>query len=93
MNDKVLLNVFLPATQRSYEFRVPYDMTVDESVDLIGNILASREPARYTNNGEADLILMDQGELGVGVTLNPNETLRALVEQQTLFNGSRVIIA
>ena len=39
MKDKVLLNVLLPATGRRYEFRVPYDMTVEDAARMISELL------------------------------------------------------
>lgn len=90
MKDKVLLEVQLPATGIEYEFRVPYDLTVDQASGLIANVLARREPVRFeAPAGGSDLMLRGNVE-GAGNTLNPNETIRALVEQGVLVDGSLV---
>lgn len=94
MKDKVLLDVLLPATGRRYEFRIPFDSTVDEASQLMARILSTREPARYEADGNADLMLCPlPGAAGAGEELNPNETFRALVEQGVLVDGSRVALA
>lgn len=92
MKDKVLLNVFLPATRETYEFRVPFDMTVENACKLMSRMLAAKEPARYEDSGSADLMLC--GDVaGSGEELNPNETFRALVESGVLTDGSPVALA
>lgn len=92
MKDKVLLNVLLPATGRSYEFRVPFDLTVDEASQLMARILASQESERYAADGTADLMVVGNVP-AAGEQLNPNETFRALVEQGALVDGSAVALA
>ncbi len=85
-----MLEVQLPATGREYEFRVPYDMSVDQAAGLIADVLARREPARFVApEGGSDLMLRGNVE-GAGNTLNPNESIRALVEQGVLVDGSAV---
>lgn len=94
MKDKVLLDVLLPATQKTYEFRIPFDLTVDQASQLMARILATREPVRYEADGNADLML--RGVAGTNVSsgemLNPNETFRALVEQGVLVDGAPVVL-
>ncbi len=98
MKDKIMLDVLLPATQRSYEFRVPFDLTVDQAAQLMARILATREPASYEADGNADLMLRRVGPDGRsagmsdGEMLNPNETFRALAERNVLVDGSPVAI-
>lgn len=92
MKDKVLLNVLLPATRETYEFRVPLDMTVETACGLMSKMLAAKEPARYEATGDADLMLCGDVE-GSGGELNPNETFRALVEAGVLVDGSPVALA
>ncbi|MGI6216409.1 MAG: hypothetical protein ACOYIK_02235 [Coriobacteriales bacterium] len=87
MKDKVLLKVKLPATQRSYEFRLPFDLTVDEGAGLVSSILATRESTYFEDCGGADFMLLTSGD-----ELNPNETFRALVEQGVLVDGSSVAL-
>lgn len=92
MRDKVLVSVLLPATDKHYELRVPYDLTVEQAAGLISRVLASSEPARYCAQDGADLMLVGQGVAGSGDQLNPNETFRALVEQGVLGDGSALAL-
>lgn len=92
MKDKVLLEVLLPATQVVYEFRIPFDLTVNEASALMSRVLAQREPLRYEITGGVDLMLRGEG-VGAGDALNPNETIRALVERGVLSDGCRVALA
>ena len=86
MKNKVLLNVTLPATQRSYEFRVPLDLTVEEGTRLMSRILAAREQVRYAASDEVDLMLLS-GE-GTGAILNPKETFKYYVSRGQMTDGS-----
>lgn len=92
MKDKVLLEVLLPATQTEYEFRVPFDLTVDEAAGLMARVLAQREALRYEVADGVDLMLCGEGA-GAGDALNPNETIRALVERGVLSDGCKVALA
>lgn len=92
MKGKVLLEVLLPATQAEYEFRVPFDLTVDEAAGLMARVLAQREPLRYEVTGGVDLMLRGTAP-GAGDALNPNETVRALVERGVLSDGCKVALA
>ena len=91
MKDKVLLEVLLPATGAVYEFRVPFDLTVEMAARLMARVLASREPARYEASDEVDLML--RAGAGAHEELNPNETIRALVNQGVLVDGTPVALA
>ena len=91
MRDKVLLEVLLPATGRRYEFRMPFDITVEEGARLVSRILSAREPLRYEQSAEVDLMLMDGAS--AGRLLNPKETFRGLVLGDVLVDGSAVMLA
>ena len=90
MKNKVLLNVTLPATQRTYEFRVPLDMTVEEGARLLSRILASREQVRYAATDDVDLMLL-AGE-GAGAILNPKETFKFYVSHGQMMDGSPAVL-
>lgn len=92
MRDKVLLEVLLPATGRVYEFRVPFDVTAETAARLMAQVLASREPARYEATDEVDLMLRAGAGAHEGEELNPNETIRALVGQGILVDGTPVAL-
>jgi len=86
MKNKVLLNETLPATQRSYEFRVPLDLTVEEGARLMSRILATRDQVRYAASDEVDLMLLS-GD-GTGAILNPKETFKYYVSHGQMMDGS-----
>ena len=92
MRDKVLLEVTLPATARAYEFRVPLDLSVEDASGLMADVLARREPARFeAPQGGSDLMLRGEGAMA-GDALNPNESVRALVERGVLYDGAPVAL-
>lgn len=90
-DDFMVLNIFLPAARRSYEFRVPVSMTVGESLVLIADLMASVQPEFYQNNQEADLIIQQAGPLQ-GLMLNPCETYAALVDRGLLSSGAQLVL-
>ena len=86
MKNKVLLNVTLSATQRTYEFRVPLDLTIEEGARLMSRILVTRDQVRYAVSDEVDLMLLS-GE-GTGAILNPKETFKFYVSHGQMMDGS-----
>ena len=90
MKNKVLLNVSLPATQRTYEFRVPLDLSIEEGCRLMSRILATRDQVRYAASDDVDLMLL-AGE-GEGAILNPKETFKFYVSQGQMMDGSPVVL-
>lgn len=92
MNEYIILNVLLPATGKSYEFRVPEESTVEESIRLISTILASVESEFYEDSQESDLVIRQPGDTQ-GVMFNPKESYRNLVKQGLLTTGARLMLA
>ena len=90
MKNKELLNVTLPATQQTYEFRVPVDLTVEEGARLMSRILATRDQVRYAASDEVDLMLLS-GD-GAGAILNPKETFKFYVGHGQMMDGSPVVL-
>lgn len=90
MRNKVLLNVFLPATQKSYEFRVPLDLSVEEGSRLISRILNARESVRYAASDDVDLMMLD-GQ-NAGAILSPLETFKWYVEHEQIVDGSSLAL-
>ncbi len=90
MRNKILLNVFLPATQKSYEFRVPLDLSVEEGSRLISRILNSRETVRYAASDDVDLMMLDGKDSGA--ILSPLETFKWYVEHNQLVDGSSLAL-
>lgn len=90
MRDKILLNVLLPVARRSFEFRVPLDLTVEEGTQLISALVASREPARYESSSDAGLMHLEGP--AAGVALHPDESFRAIAENDEITDGSRLAL-
>ena len=90
LKDKLLIQIRLPATQGEYQFRVPYDLTVEEASRLMARILAARESAQYEATDDVDLMHLE-GE-GMGEILNPKETFRSLLLSEQLVEGSRLML-
>lgn len=86
MRNKVLLNVFLPATQKTYEFRVPLDLSVEEGSRLISRILGTRDSVRYVATEDVDLMMLDGRS--AGAILSPRETFKWYIEHEQLVDGS-----
>jgi len=90
MKDKLFLRVKLPATLEFYEFRMPYDMSVEEGVQLTARILAARESTRYEVAADAEFMYLEGAS--AGVIINPKETFRSLLLQGRLVEGSEVML-
>ena len=85
MNRKVLVSVLLPATQRSYEFRVPLELDMGQVADLMAAILEARERTRYAAPPHAGLMALE-GE-HVGLPYKDNELVGDLVAQEEIADG------
>lgn len=84
MNEKILVNVLLPATGRTYDLWVPTDMLIGEASSLIIGILESREHDRFKATANNALYSGDTGDM-----LDPNST----IGQAGLVCGSRLALA
>lgn len=73
MNKKVLLNVLLPATQHTYDFWVPADMTLHDAAQLIKGSLEAREDDFYVASSTTSFASQETGDL-----LEQDKTLEAL---------------
>lgn len=91
MNEETIIRVKLPATGKWYEFRVPLYVKIAEITNLIASILESRESGVYENNGEADLIVVDNGPAH-GKTLNPKETFEDLLDADIIASGCSLML-
>lgn len=84
MNDKILVNVLLPATGKTYDLWVPSDMTIHDAASLITTILESREQDRFRATKENALFSGETGDL-----IDPCCT----IGEAGLVCGSRLAIA
>jgi hypothetical protein len=62
MGEKLLLNVFLPATGKSYDLWVPRELTVFESTRLIGRLLSEAEGRFYRATADTALYVRQTGD-------------------------------
>lgn len=83
MNEKRLLNIMLPATQKTYDFWIPCSMTAHDACALIAGMLERRERDRFAAGPSDMLMSRDTGEL-----LDPGSTIR----ETDLVNGSRLVL-
>lgn len=90
MRDKVTLNVALPATGKTYEFRVSYDLLAGQAADLMANLLSSREGCRYVAPAAADLMYADGSR--AGALLDAGTPIRTLVVADDLFDGRELVL-
>jgi hypothetical protein len=70
MDNKVLINVLLPATGKTYDFWVPERMTAHDAALFVAEILGQRESSYFANTGSNVLALRETG---------------AILEQNTTF--------
>lgn len=90
MREKVMVRVRLPATQRTYEFRVPFDLNVRSSAELMARLLSTREGVRFIPDVSAHLMLLDGKD--AGALLEGNRSIRGLVLEGVLVNGSELAL-
>lgn len=91
MNERVIMNVFVPATGKEAEFLIPVDMTVQDSLLLICEILASTQPDLYQADGQADLVIREQSPWQ-GAMLNPRDTYRHLMRLGMISPGAKLVL-
>ena len=85
MREKVNLYVRLPATQDTYEFRVPYDMDVSTAASLMARLLVTKETGRFVPPSFAHLMCLE-GEWA-GRLLDGSSMIRSLVLEGILSDG------
>ena len=90
MREKLLLRVYLAATQATYEVLVPYELTVGEVASLVSRLLGQRASPYYTPSATAGFMLLEHG--GGGDLLGEDITIRELMCEGVLVNGSRVTL-
>lgn len=83
MDEKILVNVMLPATRKSYDLWVPPTISVHDACDMIASILESRESDRFAATSSCALMMKDTGDL-----LDPNR----LVGNVGLVNGTCLVL-
>lgn len=83
MSKKILLNIMLPATKKTYDFWVPSDMTLHDTSALVAGLLESREKNFFTASTHNTLMAQETGDL-----LDHNQSLESL----GFTNGSQFVL-
>ncbi|MDR0499679.1 MAG: hypothetical protein LBG97_00310 [Coriobacteriales bacterium] len=83
MDEKVLVNVMLPATGKTYDFWVPTSTTIHDATIFIANILSQREHSMFQTTGESALALRD-----TGMILDHNTTFA----DHNIINGFELLL-
>ena len=90
MREKLLLNVYLAATLKTYEFLVPYDLTVGEVANLVARLLESKAGPYFLAPTSAGLMLLGCDD--AGRLLGGSETVRNYARAGVLVNGRCVAL-
>ncbi len=90
MLDKVLLRVLLPATQRTYELRVSWDLDAGHVARLASTLLAAAERDRFVPSARPALMLLEGSD--AGRLLADDAVMRDFVADATLTDGSTVAL-
>ena len=89
LDDRLLLNVTLPATQRAYEVCVSLDLIVCEATEVMVRMIDEVTHGLFLPTGHERLMLLD-GE-DKGSLLDPHARLGVLA-QDVLVDGIRVAL-
>ncbi len=81
--DKIIVEVFFPSLQRSFDIEIPVKMRFHLIADLIEQSVSSISGGQYTPSGEA--LLCDR-ESGTVFDINRSP------DDQCLYNGSKLMI-
>ena len=81
--DKYLMEVYLPYTGKSYDVRVPSDITIADAINLISVALEKVTDGVYRSTKDAVLCDRDNRQI-----LDVNKT----AEELNLKNGSQLIL-
>ena len=54
--DKILVEVFFPAAEKTYQAELPLDLRLQEVTRLLSKMLEELEPGRYCSGGETALL-------------------------------------
>jgi hypothetical protein len=90
MREKLLLNVYLAATLKTYEFLVPYDLTVGEAANLMARLLESKAGPYFSAPASAGIMLLGCDD--AGRLLGEGEPVRDYVSAGVLVNGRCVAL-
>ena len=81
--DKVLVEVFIPASEKSYDVFLPLESKLHEVVHLLAGTMTELSQGYFS--ATQDTILCDRK---TGIILNINQT----VEEHGLMNGAKLML-
>ena len=81
--ERVIASVYLPAAEKTYDVRLPWDLNAGKAAELVSQALAELSDGAYLRSRAAVLIWRETGQL-----LNPRQTLR----QCGVKNTSKLMI-
>lgn len=81
--DKILVEVYLPAAQKTFDMRIPADSKMGEINQLTAAIAAGLSDGSFRDSGESVLVNAESG-----VMYDVNMT----VQEQGICNGTRFIL-
>lgn len=91
MEEKIIVNIFIPGLGEEMEFRIPIHFTVEQGISLVTALITNLNTGLYEANQEADLML--RGNVpGAGQLLNPNETFANLLANNTIASGALLVL-
>lgn len=83
MADKLLIEIYLPASGQVYEMRIPRQLKVAQVTDMVTEYLKSKDDGEYVPTKEA--VLCDRN---TGKTYDTN----AFIDRLGLENGTRLML-
>ena len=81
--NKVLVEIFLPASGISYEMKIPRQLKVIQVLEMINNYLRNVEDAEYTPDADSVLCNANTGEIFES---------NAFIEELGLMNGAKIML-
>lgn len=82
MKNKILLEIYLPVAERSFDVRIPRQLKVAQTVSMLVEFF-KRQDGEYIPTGESVLCDMESGR-----AFDSN----AFIDSLGLHNGSRVML-
>ena len=83
MNNKVLVEIFVPASGESFDVRIPLDIKMYEALQLVSSALNELSNGKYRATGQAVLC-----DAKTGIIYNINMEVAEL----GIHNGSRLLL-
>ena len=83
MNNKIIIKVYVPSLNNSYDIFIPINLTISDITKLINSSISEMTNGDFSPNNQLRLYLKDTGEI-----IEYNK----IVKETSLRNGSKVIL-